>query len=248
MTTYDPRFPVPGNMQIVGPSLSGKTTWLYRVVRDVPAYFRHEDGSPCYFRKVVYCYGSSWQPIFDHFRVLGVHFHPGLPEDVTNLFPLPQRPGMLILDDLMQETAKSPQITQLLTRSTHHLDLFTITLSQNLYQGGREQASQNHNYHYSVLFKNPADTRYVKALGNGWLGDSRAFWQMYKKATHRPFGYLVIDHHPRTDEVICFHTHILLDEAEPVMVLQAKPPTRSKKDKKGRALFSPSKHFVSGSR
>ena len=220
--TYDPRFRVPGNMQIVGPSLSGKTTWLYRLVRDAPAYFRREDGSPCYFRKIVYCYGSSWQPIFEHFRALGVHFQPGLPEDVAGLFPTHQeRPGLLILDDLMQESAKSPQITQLLTRGTHHLELFTITLSQNLYPGGREQASQNRNYHYMVLFKNPADTRYVKALGNRWLGDSRAFWEVYQQATHRPFGYLVIDHHPRTDETIRFRTHILLDEAEPVTVLQA---------------------------
>jgi len=168
----------------------------------------------------VYCYGSTWQPIFDHFQTLGVLFQPGLPEDVMNLFPPLQRPGMLILDDLMQETTKSPQITQLLTRGTHHLDLFTITLSQNLYPGGREQTSQNRNYHYTVLFKNPADTRYVKALGNRWLGDSQAFWQMYQKATHQPFGYLVIDHHPRTKEAIRFRTHILLDEPEPVTVLQ----------------------------
>ena len=99
-TTYDPRFRVPGNMQIVGPSLSRKTTWLYRLVRDAPVYFRCEDGSPCYFRKIVYCYSSSWQPIFDRFRALGVHFQPGLPEDVAGLFPTSQeRPGLLILDD-----------------------------------------------------------------------------------------------------------------------------------------------------
>ena len=46
-TSYDPRFWVLGNMQIVGSSLSRKTTWLYRIVRDAPANFRCEDGSPC---------------------------------------------------------------------------------------------------------------------------------------------------------------------------------------------------------
>ena len=186
-TMYDPRFRVPDNMQIVGPSVSGKTAWLFRLVRDAPAHFQREDGSPCYFRKIVYCYGSSWQPIFDRFRDLGMHFQPGLPEDVAGLFPSSQaRPGLLILDDLMQESAKSPQIIQLFTRGTHHLELFTITLPQNLYAGGQEQASQKRNYHYTVLFKNPADTRYVKALGNRWLGDIRAFWQVYQRATHRP--------------------------------------------------------------
>lgn len=151
-----------------------------------------------------------------------MHFQPGLPKDVAGLFPTNQkRSCLLILDDLMQESAKSPQITQLLMRSTHHLELFTITLSQNLYPGGREQVSQNHNYHYTVLFNNPADTRYLKALGNRWLGDSRTFWQVYQQAMHRPFGYLVINHHPRIDETIRFCTHILLDEPEPVTVLQA---------------------------
>ena len=48
---YDPRWRVPGNMQIVGPSLSGKTTWLYRLVRDAPVYFRRADGSPCFLKK-----------------------------------------------------------------------------------------------------------------------------------------------------------------------------------------------------
>ena len=61
----------------------------------------------------------------------------------------------------------------------------------------------------------------MKAPGNRWVGDSQAFWQVYQQATHRPFGYLVIDHHPRTDKTIRFRTHILLDEAEPVTVLQA---------------------------
>ena len=105
---YDPRLQVSGNMQIVGPSLSGKTTWLYRLVRDAPVYFRRADGSPCFFKKIVYCYGSHWQPIFEDFQALGVIFHPNLPDDLETLFPPEARPGMLILDDLMQEAVQSP--------------------------------------------------------------------------------------------------------------------------------------------
>ena len=224
---YDPRLRVPGNMQIVGPSLSGKTTWLYRLVRDAPVYFRRADGSPCFFKKIVYCYGSPWQPIFEDFQALGVIFHPNLPDDLETLFPPEARPGMLILDDLMQEAVQSPQVTQLLTRGTHHLELFAITLMQNLYPGGREQATQNRNYHYTVLFRNPADTRYVKALGNRWMGDSQAFWELYKKATAQPYGYLLIDNHPRSDEAIRFRTHLLVDESSPITVLQ--PAQRSRR-------------------
>ena len=217
---YDPRLRVPGNMQIVGPSLSGKTTFLYDLVKDAPCYFRGDDGSPCCFQKMVYCYGSAWQPMFHQFQAMGVQFHEGLPDNVEALFPPETRPGLIILDDLMHESSKSPQVTQLLTKGTHHLDLFAIFLLQNLFQSGKEQAGQNRNYHYTVLFKNPADTRYIKMLGNRWLGDSEAFWPVYKRATEKPFGYLLTDHHPRTDDAIRFRTHLLIDDPEPLTVLQ----------------------------
>lgn len=221
--SYDPRFRVPGNMQIVGPSLSGKTTWLYRLLKDASHYFRLEDGSPCHFQKMLYCYGSSWQPAFHQFQALGVEFHAGLPPlPLSDTFPEQQRPGLLVLDDLMQETAKSEDMSQLLTRDTHHLNLFAITLNQNLYPGGKQQATQNRNYHYTVLFKNPADTRYVKALGNQWTGDSQSFFEMYGKATEKPYGYLVVDHHPQTPEAIRFRTHLFLDDGQPLTVFQMK--------------------------
>ena len=36
MTMYNPWFRVPGNMQIVGASLSGKITWLYCLIHNTP--------------------------------------------------------------------------------------------------------------------------------------------------------------------------------------------------------------------
>ena len=62
-------------MQIVGPSFSGKTTFLYDLVKDAPCYFRGDDGSPCWFPKILYCYGPAWQPIFNQFQEMGVQFH-----------------------------------------------------------------------------------------------------------------------------------------------------------------------------
>lgn len=218
---YDPRFRVPGNMQIVGPSLSGKTTWLYKLLKDASHYFRTSDGKPCHFQKMLYCHGTDHPPLVEPFTKLGVTFHQGLPPlPLSDTFTLKDRPGLLVLDDLMQETAKSEDMLHVLTRDTHHLNLFAITLNQNLYPGGKHQATQNRNYHYTVLFKNPADTRYVKALGNRWTGDAAGFFQVYQKATEKPYGYLVVDHHPQTPEAIRFRTHLLLDDPEPLTVLQ----------------------------
>lgn len=120
-TGYNPRFLVPGNLQVVGPSLSGKTTWLYRLLKDSNVYFSREIGDPVLFSKVLYCHGSQWQPIFDTFKALRVEFHKGLPDNVENLFPPKSRPGLLILDYLMHESGKLDGVSQLLTRLSHHL-------------------------------------------------------------------------------------------------------------------------------
>ena len=51
--TYDPRFRVPGSMQIVGPTLSGKTAWLSKLIQDAATHFRetletvHVFDKPC---------------------------------------------------------------------------------------------------------------------------------------------------------------------------------------------------------
>lgn len=143
-----------------------------------------------------------------------------LEADLEKLFPPEKRPGLIVLDDMMLEFSKSSEIRILLSRGTHHLGLFAIYVTQNLFAGGKEQAAQNRNYHYTVLFKNPADTRYVKSLGNWWLGDSTSFLEIYKRATSKPFGYVLVDNHPRTDEAIQFRTNLLLDEKEPITVFQ----------------------------
>ena len=110
-------------MQIVGPSFSGKTTFLYDSVKDAPCYFRGDDGSPCWSPKILYCYGSAWQPIFNQFQEMGVQFHEGLPDNMEDLCPPETRPGLTIMDDLMHVSSKSSQVTNLLTKGKHHLDL-----------------------------------------------------------------------------------------------------------------------------
>ena len=145
----------------------------------------------------------------------------GLPEvDLEELFPPQKGTGMIIFDDLMQEVSKSSEITNLLSRVTHHLGLFAICVAQNLFAGGKEQAGQNRNYHYTVLLKNPADASYMKSLGNRWLGDFNSFFQIYKRATSKPFRYLLVDNHPRTDKAVRFIINLLIDEVEPITFFQ----------------------------
>ena len=180
--TYDARFRVPGSMQIVGPTLSGKTTWLSKLIQDAATYFRDDTGDSARFRQALYCYGSSWQPMFTGMQQdMGVTFHPGIPTiPWEEVFPPEQRLSLLVLDDLMRETVDSDQVMDLLSKKAHHLILFVSVVTQNLSDLGKHSVGMNRNYQYTILFRNPADTGYIKTLGQRWMGDAKRFIPLYE--------------------------------------------------------------------
>ena len=163
-------------MQIVGPTLSGKTTWLSKLIQDAATHFRDDTGNNACFQQALYCYGSSWRPMFTKMQQdMGVTFHPGIPT-----IPWEQFPSLLVLDDLMRETVDSDQVMDLLSKKAHHLNLFVIVVTQNLYALGKHSVGMNHNYQYTILFRNPTDTRYIKTLGQCWMGDAKRFMPLYE--------------------------------------------------------------------
>ena len=128
---------------------------------------------------------------------MGVTFHPGITTiPWEEVFPPEQRPTLLVLDDLMRETADSDQVMDLFSKKADHLNLFVIVVTQNLYVFGKHTVGMNPNYQYTILFRNPADTRYIKTLGQCWMDDAKHFMPLYERATTPPYGYLVVDHHP----------------------------------------------------
>ena len=91
------------------------------------------------------------------------------------MFPPEQRPSLIVPDDLMRETVDSDQVMDLLSKKAHHLHLFVIVVTQNLYALGRHSVGMNRNYQYTILFRNRADTRCIKTLGQRWMGDAKRF-------------------------------------------------------------------------
>ena len=214
--TCDPRFRVPGSMQNVGPTLSRKTTWLFKLIQDAATHFRDDTGDSARFRQTLYCYGSSWQPMFTKMQQdMGVTFHPGIPTiPWEEVFPSEQRPSLLVLDDLMRKTVDSDQVMDLLSKKAHRLNLFVIVVTQNLYALGKHSVGMNRNYQYTILFRYPVDT------GARWMGDAKRFMPLYERATTPPYGYLVVNHHPQTPEEIRFRFNVFKDEPGYIGVLQ----------------------------
>ena len=112
---------------------------------------------------------------------------------------------LLIFDDSCEETCNSKAFVDIATAGTHR-DLSTIYIKHNLFhQGklGRDVELQNT---HLVLFKSPRDVMQVTTLYTQLgLGSELVDW--YRDATSVPFGHLLIDLSPRTDDRLRYGTN-----------------------------------------
>ena len=75
------------------------------------------------------------------------------------------------------------KVADLLSKKARCLNLFVIVVTQNLFSLGKHNIEMNRNYQYTILFRNPADTCYIKTLGQHWMGDAKRFMPLYERAT-----------------------------------------------------------------
>ena len=179
-------------MCVVGPSQSGKTTFVLNLL-DVCQEIFHEP-SP---KRIVWHYGVHQLAVNQSLRSKTEQL--GIPIEIREGIPTAgdvKRGDLIVMDDLLSESQSSKEVTQMFTRQAHHHGCFIIFLSQNLFAGGKEYRTQSLNTHYLVLFKNPRDklqvnflARQVEPRSTHW----HAFLDFYGKATKRPHGYLFID-------------------------------------------------------
>jgi hypothetical protein len=71
------------------------------------------------------------------------------------------------------------------------------------------------NAHYIVLFKNPRDANQVSVLARQmYPGKSKFMLEAFKDATEKPYGYLLIDFKPETDEKLRVRTNIFTSDSK----------------------------------
>jgi hypothetical protein len=102
----DVRLKHPFTCTVAGPSTSGKTWFVFRLIKHVDQLIVPAP------EKILYCYGE-FQPSFSDFPE--VEFHEGLPD--VSRFDRRQR-VLLIIDDLMNEADQN--VCNLFTKLSHH--------------------------------------------------------------------------------------------------------------------------------
>ena len=111
---------------------------------------------------------------------------------------------MLIIDDSCEEICKSNAFVDIATAGRHR-GLSTIYIKHNLFHQSKLGEDVELQNTHIVLFKSPRDVSQVTTLSTQFgLGSEPVDW--YRDATAVPFGHLLIDLSPRTDDRLRFCT------------------------------------------
>ena len=207
-TAMDVSFKHPTNIQIAGPTFSGKSFWTEKLLRHADEMFNAK------IEKIVYCYGE-FQPRFLTMEreIPNIQFIEGFPEDVYCLFN--NTSGVLVLDDLMNQSTSKDPMMELITRGCHHRNISTLFLVQNLFPPGKHSRTISLNTHYIVTFKHPRDSLGVSILARQAFPRAVKYvMESFEDATKKPYGYLLFDLHPSSSEHIRLRTSIFPGECQ----------------------------------
>ena len=191
---------------IAGPTGSGKTSFVKRFLANITEMVTPVPDKITWFYDE---YQTTYSEMGNN-----VDFVQGLPNaDTLN----PQFKHLIVIDDLMSET--NEQVTSIFTKKSHHRNISVIYIVQNVFHQTKDHRNISLNAHYMVLFKNPRDYVQTIKLGHQMFPHrGKDFVEAYRKATFKPYGYLLIDLKQDTEEHLRLRTFVFPGEYQLVFV------------------------------
>ena len=207
------KFTLPSVTQIIGPSLSGKSTLMFEILSKKDELFNQKTGM------IFYCYGTFSHNYPKVKELLGdnITFISGLPtEDQVKKWSLSsshQGSVILVLDDLMAEISVSSACQAMVTRLTHHCNLGLFILSQNLFQKGPVYRCLSLNTHYFIFCQTRRDHAQLLYFGRQLFPlRPNLLYSSYLKATDGlKYGHLRVDLHPASNPMLALTSAFLSD-------------------------------------
>ena len=197
------QFNSPSTIIISGPTALGKSTFLFRIMKE-PHIFNQK------FEKIIYFY-SVWQSLFEGYDNEKVIFKKGIPnEEDIDVFADGNH-NLLIIDDLQISALNNHFIANIFSRESHHRNMTVFLILQKFFHQGKYARDISLNAHYIILFKNPRDTNQVKILAKQ-LGLGNRLIEAYKDSTAQPYGYLLIDLSPYSQDAFMLRSNIFPTE------------------------------------
>src|SRR5882757_419467 len=110
-------FKHPFTCMVAGPTSSGKTVLVRKILKDYEKTIYFKEGIPLPL-KVIWAYGQ-WQSMYNEkINNCEINYIDGLPSnfEIENF-----KPHLIIIDDLMTELASDKSLTNLFTKGSHHM-------------------------------------------------------------------------------------------------------------------------------
>ena len=172
----------PSVVILAGPTQSGKTTLISRLIRH-SSYW-----SEVVPKEIIYCY-SVWQEKFNALQDI-VTFNKGL-ISLEDDIPNDGEHRWLILDDLMEEVTKS-STQKTFTFYSHHKNVTVFFLIQNFFEKNIRTITLN--AHYIAFFKNPRDRSQILTLGQKVFPNQKErVCSAYRDAAKAAYSHLWFD-------------------------------------------------------
>lgn len=198
-------------MIVAGPTNSGKTHWVNRLL--MHDMFTEPVAS------ILYCYGV-YQKFYNQMRqnadIKGkLEFMEGLPGKSVIDSMNDGQFHIIVLDDLMEDIVKSVDMMQLFTKYCHHMNITAIFISQNAYYQGQFSKTISLNQHVMVLFENKRDQSQLHTLSRQTFpGQSKKVIQAVQDIheNYGPYSYTVLDCTPGIPKSLQIRTRIFPGE------------------------------------
>ena len=212
------RIQVPFSMSISGPSQSGKSEFIVKLIEHREKLFTSK------FVRIIYCQPESLAHVnntfFQRIKLAfpSAELNSGLPNISKLSLDLNTLPCLLIIDDLMTEFLDSPAMVQLLSVQVHHFNLSTIFTLQNFFATSKFGKTIMRNVNYKVYFYNRLDLRELRNISCQIVPQCPSFMQsnfnfLYKKFPNDVSHYIFVDGHFKSKVPSLYvRTHIFPDE------------------------------------
>ena len=185
----------PTTILIAGPTFSGKTTFVKRLIRTRMVQPPPERTIWVYKEKDDKAEMESMGREFP-----GIQFYSELDSGLLDRIN-PRERNLVILDDVMTEAGESKSVASMFTQGSHHRNMTVVFLVQNLFQQAKQMRNISLNTHYMVLYKNPRDQGQIRTLSYQMYPTEKNFLaDAFADATAAPHSYLLLDLHPETPE------------------------------------------------
>lgn len=210
--SYDLRFPQGSIHLLVGPSASGKTYRVSKILRQKNHLI--VDGAKC--RNIIFCY-SSWQPLYEKLKrdkvvTKWVNKMPTNEEFISLVKPHKNAGGSIVVIDDFQGNINH-DLEEIVRVSSRHNNVTTFLLFQSLFPNVKHARQISLQAKFIHLHKNPRENAQINTFARQqsptnykWIVD------VFHDVTSIPYSCLLIDLTQEREDHLRFRSHYLLEE------------------------------------